>query len=73
MESMLHWESGLRVTDGVWAKHWYDSVVQTTGFEPYRERLFEYPDEYEPFVEEAMPYYQTLFTERVLSDDSGVE
>ena len=73
MESMLHWESGLRATDGVWAKHWYDSVVQTTGFEPYRERLFEYPDEYEPFVQEAMPYYQTLFTERVLSDDSSVQ
>ena len=31
---MLWWPPGRRSTDGVWAKHWYDHVEQSTGFEP---------------------------------------
>jgi hypothetical protein len=30
---MLSWPAGRRDTDGVWAKHWYDRVEQSTGFE----------------------------------------
>ena len=30
---MLAWPAGRRATDGVWAKHWYDRVEQSTGFE----------------------------------------
>ena len=30
---MLSWPAGPRATDGVWAKHWYDRVEQSTGFE----------------------------------------
>jgi hypothetical protein len=30
---MLAWPPGRRDTDGVWAKHWYDRVEQSTGFE----------------------------------------
>ena len=32
MEKMLSWPPGLRETDGVWAKHWYGEVEQSTGF-----------------------------------------
>lgn len=35
---MLSWQAGPRDTDGVWAPHWYGSVVTSTGFEPYRQR-----------------------------------
>jgi hypothetical protein len=31
---MLAWPAGLRATDGIWAKHWYDRVERSTGFEP---------------------------------------
>jgi hypothetical protein len=31
---MLAWPAGPRATDGVWAKHWYDRVERSTGFEP---------------------------------------
>jgi hypothetical protein len=31
---MLSWPAGRRVTDGVWAKYWYDRVEASTGFEP---------------------------------------
>ncbi|HSQ70347.1 MAG TPA: hypothetical protein VLM41_09695 [Steroidobacteraceae bacterium] len=29
---MLSWPPGLRATDGVWAKHWYEKVERSTGF-----------------------------------------
>jgi hypothetical protein len=30
--AMLRWEAGLRATDGIWASHWYDAVMTSTGF-----------------------------------------
>jgi Sulfotransferase domain len=35
---MLDWPSGPRETDGLWAPYWYDAVLRSTGFEPYRPR-----------------------------------
>jgi hypothetical protein len=32
-ERMLAWPSGPRASDGVWAKHWYERVRQSTGFQ----------------------------------------
>lgn len=32
--AMLSWETGTRDTDGVWASHWYNRVVDTTTFGP---------------------------------------
>jgi hypothetical protein len=31
---MLAWPAGPRATDGIWAKHWYERVERSTGFEP---------------------------------------
>jgi len=30
---MLSWEKGIYNTDGIWAKHWYDAVIETNGFQ----------------------------------------
>lgn len=30
---MLSWPPGRRATDGVWARHWYERVERSTGFE----------------------------------------
>ena len=35
---MLSWPAGPRDSDGVWAPHWYDAVVRSTGFAPWRPR-----------------------------------
>lgn len=32
-DRMLWWPAGRRATDGVWARHWYDRVEASTGFE----------------------------------------
>jgi hypothetical protein len=47
VDAMLSWPPGLRDTDGIWAKHWYGEVVNSTAFrkplprepEPVPERL----------------------------------
>lgn len=31
-EAMLSWAPGPRLTDGAWARHWYDAVNRSTGF-----------------------------------------
>jgi hypothetical protein len=36
-DTMLSWPPGLRDSDGVWAKHWYSEVENSTGFRPFRE------------------------------------
>jgi hypothetical protein len=35
-DAMLSWPPGLRETDGIWAKYWYDEVAKSTSFQPYQ-------------------------------------
>ena len=59
-ERMLAWPAGRRETDGIWAKHWYEAVERSTGFEPYRPRDRMVSPELEPLLAECMPYYEEL-------------
>lgn len=45
--AMLSWPAGARTSDGVWAAHWYDAVVQSTGFHSYKEKHITLPDNLE--------------------------
>ncbi|MCA9603022.1 MAG: hypothetical protein KC417_13405 [Myxococcales bacterium] len=64
-ERMLHWPAGPRDTDGAWAPHWYDAVLRSTGFEPWRERDRNTPPEHNDIVRAAMPIYEALHDKRV--------
>jgi hypothetical protein len=64
-QEMLRWEPGLRESDGVWAPHWYHSVVDSRGFAPYRERFPEYPGALAPIAEAARAYYEPLYEKRM--------
>ncbi len=57
---MLSWPAGPRPEDGVWAKYWYRSVHESTGFRPYAPNDQPLPVKYQPLLEEAMPYYERL-------------
>jgi len=59
-ERMLSWTPGRRSTDGVWAKYWYASVEQSTGFQPYTPRQVNIPDEFTGVLEAAQPLYERL-------------
>ena len=65
VESMLMWPAGPRETDGIWAKHWYHSVEQSTTFEPYRPRNDRLPESLRPLLVECQEWYKELHTNRL--------
>ena len=64
---MLSWSAGPKPEDGVWAKHWYDSVHASTGFAPYEEKRAELPEGLEPLLDECLPYFERLSTYAIKS------
>jgi len=64
-ESMLSWTPGKHETDGVWADHWYDAVLKTTGFAPYKPKEIQLTPELEALAEEAQGHYRYLFDRRL--------
>jgi hypothetical protein len=62
---MLHWPAGSRASDGVWAPHWYASVIKSTGFEPYRARSVSLSGDALRAAERSRPYYERLYESRV--------
>ena len=66
-QAMLDWPRGNRDSDGIWAKHWYHSVEQSTGFAPYQGKTLTLNEEQEALCAHLMPYYQTLLSLRLQS------
>ena len=64
-DRMLHWEPGLRPTDGVWARHWYKEVETTTGFRPYRTKDGRMPEHLRGVLRECESYYRRLHVHRL--------
>lgn len=64
-DRMLHWPAGPRDTDGVWAPYWYDAVLRSTGFEPWRERDRRVPAEHRSVIETCQPLYEALYEHRI--------
>ena len=60
-EEMLSWKAGPREIDGVWAPYWYTNVHKTTGFKQQLTSRESMPDRYQSLLDEAMPYYQSLY------------
>ncbi|WP_370647575.1 hypothetical protein [Rhodohalobacter sp. 614A] len=57
---MLCREKGARPEDGIWAKYWYQSVHNSTGFKPYQPKTTPFPDHLKPLLKECQPVYQVL-------------
>jgi hypothetical protein len=64
-KAMLSWPPGLRETDGVWAKHWYDAVVRSTSFAPYKPREGNIPDSLADVYEKCRECYEQLHQHRL--------
>lgn len=65
-ETMLEWEPGPRRSDGVWAAHWYDVVLSSTGFQPYRRQEVELDGAAGAVATECRPFYERLHAARVV-------
>lgn len=59
-DAMLHWRPGPRETDGIWAKHWYGAVEESTGFQPWTPRETLLDQRGEALAAECRPFYETL-------------
>jgi hypothetical protein len=63
--AMLRWPPGLRATDGVWAKHWYGEVAQSTGFAPDRARRAEVRERLQEIEASCRECYDRLYQYRL--------
>jgi hypothetical protein len=59
-EAMLSWSAGPKPEDGVWARHWYENVHASTGFDPYSPRKGPFPEKLRPLLDECLPLYERL-------------
>lgn len=59
-QEMLSWPAGEKSYDGIWAKHWYKNVHQSTHFAPQETSSRELPDYLAPLYEECKKYYDLL-------------
>lgn len=64
-DSMLSWEPGLRDTDGIWAKYWYDNVIRSTGFAPYKAKKEDVPEHLKPLLAQCEELYDELRPYRI--------
>jgi hypothetical protein len=64
-EAMLSWPPGPRPTDGVWAPAWYGSVLESTGFLPYRPRRRQLESALQRVADECRPLYERLHAHRL--------
>jgi hypothetical protein len=65
-EAMLSWPPGPRPTDGVWAKHWYEAVWQTTSFQPYKPKNRPVPAHLTGLLDKADELYRRLHEQRTV-------
>jgi hypothetical protein len=65
-EAMLSWPPGLRETDGIWAKHWYNEVATSTGFrKPASTTIASVSERLKATHDEARESYERLYAHRL--------
>jgi hypothetical protein len=64
-KAMLSWPSGLRNTDGAWAKHWYGEVAKSTSFLQYRPKREAVPQRLREVYERCRKCYDRLYDHRL--------
>jgi len=62
---MLKWPKGRRKSDGIWGKHWYNAVEQSTSFQAYQKKSEKIPIEYTAIYEESTEFYLQLYNQRI--------
>ena len=58
--SMLSWPKGYRESDGVWSSHWYNRVIETTGFATYQAKEIHLNLKQKKVVKDCLPYYEEI-------------
>jgi hypothetical protein len=64
-DRMLSWPAGPRDTDGIWSRWWYDAVIASTGFSPYRPSPTDLPPFLDELLDECLAHYERLHRVRL--------
>lgn len=59
-EAMLSWKAGAHEADGIWGIHWYKSLENSTGFNPYHEDNTPLPPHLQPILDECQGMYDQM-------------
>ena len=62
---MLSWPKGGRKTDGVWATHWYENVINSTGFIKPKEKKINIDRQLYDIYKKCMQDYEVLYDKRL--------
>lgn len=68
-KNMLSWPKGYRNSDGIWATHWYNRVIESTGFSKYSPKLLTLTKQQEVIADKCMPYYIELLNHALKTSD----
>lgn len=63
--AMLWWPPGIRESDGMWAKYWYEEVARSTSFQPYVSRSHAVPERFRAIHERCRECYEQLYVNRL--------
>ena len=69
-DAMLSWSNCRYETDGLWGSHWYDNVINSTGFHPYKNKEKDIPKHLHDIFEQANSIYQNLYNYRLTINKS---
>ncbi len=64
-EAMLKWPAGPRAEDGVWARHWYNAVHQSTGFAAPDGPLPDVAADQADLLAQAEPLFDELWQQKI--------
>ncbi|KIN62811.1 putative branched-chain amino acid aminotransferase [Sulfitobacter noctilucicola] len=63
--AMLSWPAGPRTFDGIWAKHWYHAVHESTGFAGAEGPLPDVDTRFSDVLDHALPIYNRMYEARL--------
>jgi hypothetical protein len=61
--SMLKWEKGPYETDGIWWKHWYNNVNQSTEFAQFERKINKIDKNFNDIYNESLKLYNKMLSE----------
>lgn len=63
-KSMLKWAKGPHINDGIWGKHWYNSINNSTKFYKIKKNLSQDYKEYQTIYNDAKKIYKKIYNIR---------
>tara|TARA_B100000925_G_C21990624_1_gene466644 strand:+ start:394 stop:1110 length:717 start_codon:yes stop_codon:yes gene_type:complete len=62
-KSMLKWKKGPYETDGIWWKHWYNNVNQSTEFFQFERKINKVDKNFNDIYDKSLKLYNKMFSE----------